>query len=68
MSHKPAKNKIIFNFVKFEATIKVEQQIRFPLLFVAVVGSGMDKNQDPVSGIIIPHPEHILRTRYRYFF
>jgi hypothetical protein len=33
------------------------QQI-FPSSFGAVVGSGMDKNQDPGSGINIPDPQH----------
>jgi hypothetical protein len=29
-----------------------------PLSFVAVFGSGMDKNQDPASWINIPDPKH----------
>jgi|688.fasta_scaffold1259134_1 hypothetical protein len=38
----------------FVATKMVEQQ-KFPLFpFGAVVGSGIDKNQDPGSGINIP--------------
>jgi hypothetical protein len=30
----------------------------FPSSFGAFVGSGMDKNQDPGSGINIPDPQH----------
>jgi len=41
------KNKIIFNFVKFVTTKKIRLQI-FSTFFV---GSGIDKNQDPGSGI-----------------
>jgi hypothetical protein len=29
-----------------------------PFSLVAVFGSGMDKNQDPGSGINIPDPQH----------
>jgi hypothetical protein len=44
----PIKIKINYNFVKFVATKKGKKtkQILFPSTFV-VVGSGMDKNQDP---------------------
>jgi hypothetical protein len=45
------------------ATKKVGQQIFFTLLFCSCFGirdqrSGMDKNQDPGSGINIPDPQH----------
>jgi hypothetical protein len=40
------KNKIIYNFMIFVATKSVGQPIFSPS-FVAVVGSGIDKNQDP---------------------
>jgi hypothetical protein len=44
----------------FVATKMVEQQ-KFPLSsFGAVVGSGMDNNQDPGSRINIPDPQHWL--------
>jgi hypothetical protein len=51
------KNKIIFISVIFVAPKRVGQQIFLPS-FLAVVGSGMDKNQDPGSGINIPDPQH----------
>ncbi len=54
------KTEIICNFVKFVATEKVMTTNFFsPLSFVAVLdpGSGMAKNQDPGSGIIIPDPQ-----------
>jgi hypothetical protein len=59
------KNKIVFlNSVKFVATKKgMTTNFCSPLSFVAVFGSGirdpgsgMDKNQDPGSGINIPDP------------
>ncbi len=34
-----------------------------PLSFVAVFGSGMDKNQDPGSGINIPDPQHVKKNK-----
>jgi hypothetical protein len=60
------KNKIIFNFVEFVATKKrMTTNFVSPLSFVAVYGSGirdlgseMGKNQDTVSGINIPDPQH----------
>jgi hypothetical protein len=64
------KKKVIFNFVKFVATKKGLTKIFFsPLSFVVVFGSGirdpgsgMDKNQDPGSGINIPDPQHCLQV------
>jgi hypothetical protein len=60
------KTKIIFNFVKFVATLKgMTTNFFSPLSFVAVLGSGirvpgsgMGKNQDPGSGRNIPDPQH----------
>jgi hypothetical protein len=65
------KAKIIYNFVKFVATLKgMTTNFFSPLSFVAVFGSGirdpgsgmlgMGKNQDPGSGINIPDPQHWL--------
>jgi hypothetical protein len=61
------KNKIIFNFVIFVTTKKVGPLIFFhPSLFLLFLdlgseirdqGYGMDKNQDPESGINIPDPQ-----------
>jgi hypothetical protein len=47
-----SKNKIIYNFMLFVATKNGWTKKLFsPASFGAVVGSGMDKNQDPGSGI-----------------
>jgi hypothetical protein len=59
-------NSIIFSAVKFVATKKgMTTNFYSPLSFIAVFGSGiwdpgsgMGKNQDPGSGIIIPDPQH----------
>jgi hypothetical protein len=64
------KNKIIFNFLKFVATKKgLTTNFFSPLSFVVVLfldpGSGMDKNQDPGSGINIPDPQHLSEVRIR---
>jgi hypothetical protein len=65
-----SKNKIIFNFDIFVATKKVAggttNLFSPPLLFpfldpgcdIRDPRSGMDKNQDPGSGINIPDPQH----------
>jgi hypothetical protein len=56
------KNKIIYNFVRFVATKKGLKKKSFsPFSLVAVFGSGMDKNQDPGSGINIPDPQHSMK-------
>jgi hypothetical protein len=36
----------------------VDNKFIYPFSFVAVVGSGMDKNQDPGSVINIPDSQH----------
>ncbi len=71
------KAKIMISFVKFSATKKgMTTNFFSPLSFVAVLGSGIrdpgsgtGKNQDPVSGINIPDPQHCFCTnamnRYR---
>jgi hypothetical protein len=42
------KNKIIYNFMIFVATKMVgPKNVFFPSYFGAVIGSGMNKNQDP---------------------
>ncbi len=55
------RNKIIFNFVIFVASKKLERQIFSSSSFVAVVvsgirdpGSGMDKSKDPGSATLVP--------------
>jgi hypothetical protein len=54
-----SKNKIIYNFVKFVAMKKgMTTNFFSSLSFVTVFGSGMDKDQDPGSGINIPDPQH----------
>ena len=58
------KTKIMYNFVKFVATLKgMTSNFFSPLSFVAVfgsgiwdLGSGMGKNQDPDAGIRDKHP------------
>jgi hypothetical protein len=60
------KNKIIFNFVKFVATKKSMKTIFFhPSLLLRFLDPGSEirdpgwvKNQDPVSRINIPDPQH----------
>jgi hypothetical protein len=52
------KNEVIFNFVKFRATKrKWDNKFLSNSSIVAVVGSGMDKSQDPRSGINIMDPQ-----------
>jgi hypothetical protein len=51
------KNKIIYNFIIFVATKNRRTKKISLSSFGAVVGSGMDKNQDPGSGINIPDPQ-----------
>jgi hypothetical protein len=50
-----SKYKIIYSFMIFVAGQKSPPPPR-----LLVVGSGMDKNQYPVSGINIPDPPHCL--------
>jgi hypothetical protein len=47
----------------FVATKIVGQQQKFSSSYGAVAGTGMEKNQDPGSGIFIPDPQHPL-TRF----
>jgi hypothetical protein len=61
------KNKIITIFLKFVATKKGKTTIPPPLLLlldpgfeIRDPGSGMDKNQDPGSGLNIPGPQNCL--------
>jgi hypothetical protein len=41
----------------------VGEQIFSPSFFGAVVGSRMDKNQDPGFGINIPDPQHWMHVK-----
>jgi hypothetical protein len=38
------------------------------LLLFLDPGSGMDKNQDPGSGIVIPDPQHCFKVLLSLFF
>jgi hypothetical protein len=53
------RNKIIYSFMIFVATKLWQDKKFFPPLLVLLLdpGSGMDKNQDPGSGINIPDPQ-----------
>jgi hypothetical protein len=64
----PVQNKIISSFMIFLATKNSRTKKNLPLLFGAVVGSGiwdprsgMDKNQDLGSRINIPDPQHYIQ-------
>jgi hypothetical protein len=48
-----------YNFLIFVASKNGRTKKMYsPSFFGVVVGSGMDKNQDPGSGINIPDPQH----------
>ncbi len=58
------KNKIVFNVVKvlkFVASKQGQTADFSPSSFVVAVGSGMNENQDPGSGINIPDSKHCLK-------
>jgi hypothetical protein len=55
--------------VKFVATKKYMANNFFsPLSFVAVFGSGMGKNQDPVSRTNIPDPQHCKKFNIIFLY
>ncbi len=58
------KNKKMFNYVKFVATIKVyDNKIFSPLSFAAIFGSGIRDGWKSRSGIYIPDPQHWRQVR-----